>query len=209
MNEAKHYTEQVNQLFQAAQDGEAAGLKSLLEAHPELANTENQDGLTPLGYAAHYGQAASVQLLLEHGADVNAISHSLISFIPSNTALHAALAGERSVQVIRLLLEHGASTNIADSDGQHALHTAAFHTDQTANGTGHCTAARQCICSSAPAAGSGDAPQIEWIRDTATKDKGYTYNRQTLMEQHASRRFDGYSLYNAEELSPSSMNNFF
>ncbi|WP_366289962.1 ankyrin repeat domain-containing protein [Paenibacillus sp. AN1007] len=132
MNEAKHYTEQVNQLFQAAQDGEAAGLKSLLEAHPELANTENQDGLTPLGYAAHYGQAASVQLLLEHGADVNAISHSLISFIPSNTALHAALAGERSVQVIRLLLEHGASTNIADSDGQHALHTAAFHTDQTA-----------------------------------------------------------------------------
>lgn len=126
MNEAKHYTEQVNQLFQAAQDGEAAGLKSLLEAHPELANTENQDGLTPLGYAAHYGQATSVRLLLEHGADVNAISHSLISFIPSNTALHAALAGERSVQVIRLLLEHGASTNIADSDGQHALHTAPF-----------------------------------------------------------------------------------
>ena len=27
-------------------------------------------------------------------------------------------------------LEHGASTNILDSDGQYALHSAAFHTDQ-------------------------------------------------------------------------------
>ncbi|MNC72661.1 Ankyrin repeat protein [compost metagenome] len=36
------------------------------------------------------------------------------------------------MEVIKLLLEHGASTSILDSDGQQVLHTAAFHTDQTA-----------------------------------------------------------------------------
>ncbi|CAI6082580.1 hypothetical protein PAECIP112173_03616 [Paenibacillus sp. JJ-100] len=132
MKEEQSDTAMVEQLFQAAEHGEINKLKSLLQERPELANIENKDGLTALGYAAHYGQAGSVQLLLEHGADVNAVSHSRISFIPSNTALHAALAGERSLQVIRQLLEHGTSTSIPDSDGQHALHTAAFHTDQTA-----------------------------------------------------------------------------
>lgn len=126
-----NHAEQMNHLFQAVQDGQVEKLKSLLDADPELANTENQDGLTPLGYASHYGQAGAVRVLLEHGANVNAISHSKISFIPSNTALHAALAGERSPEVICLLLEQEASTSILDSDGQYALHSAAFHTDQT------------------------------------------------------------------------------
>ncbi|WP_336759607.1 ankyrin repeat domain-containing protein [Paenibacillus sp. USHLN196] len=124
-----NHAEQMNHLFQAAQEGHVEKLKSLLDTHPELANSENQDGLTPLGYASHFGQAGAVRVLLEHGADVNALSHSKISFIPSNTALHAALAGERSPEVIQLLLEHGASTSILDSDGQYALHSAAFHTD--------------------------------------------------------------------------------
>ncbi|WP_340401007.1 ankyrin repeat domain-containing protein [Paenibacillus sp. FSL H8-0079] len=126
-----NHAEQMNHLFQAVQEGHVEKLKSLLDADPELTNIENQDGLTPLGYASHYGQVGAVRVLLEHGANVNAISHSKISFIPSNTALHAALAGERSPEVIRLLLEQGASTNILDSDGQYALHSAAFHTDQT------------------------------------------------------------------------------
>ncbi|SCY44317.1 Ankyrin repeat [Paenibacillus polysaccharolyticus] len=124
--------ESLEQLFEAAQQNDVEKIKSLLAVQPELANTENKDGLTPLGYAAHFGHSESVHALIEHGAEVNAISHSLISFIPCNTALHAALAGERSVEVIQLLLEHGASTSILDSDGQQALHTAAFHTDQTA-----------------------------------------------------------------------------
>lgn len=123
-------SEAIHALFQAAQHGDVANLQSVLATFPELANTENGDGLTLLGYASHYGQADAVRTLLDHGADVNAISHSRISFIPSNTALHAALAGERSSEVIRLLLEHGASCSILDSDGQNALHSAAFHTDQ-------------------------------------------------------------------------------
>ncbi|PQP82728.1 hypothetical protein C0Q44_15120 [Paenibacillus sp. PCH8] len=125
-----NHSKQTNHLFQAAQHGDVTTIRKTLASLPELANTENQDGLTPLGYASHYGQAGAVRLLLEYGADVNALSHSKISFIPSNTALHAAFAGERSPEVIELLLEHGACTSILDSDGQNVLHSAAFHTDQ-------------------------------------------------------------------------------
>ncbi|MCK9858566.1 ankyrin repeat domain-containing protein [Paenibacillus sp. ATY16] len=119
----------INDLFQAAQSGDAAKAQELIEAHPQLANTENRDGLTPLGYAAHFGNAEVARVLLELGADVNAVSHSGISFIPSNTALHAAIAGERSLEVIKLLLAKGANPTILDSNGHTCLHSAAFHDD--------------------------------------------------------------------------------
>ncbi|WP_438431491.1 ankyrin repeat domain-containing protein [Gorillibacterium sp. sgz500922] len=121
----------VTRLFQAAQAGDAPALEELLQAEPELANRENEDGLTPLGFAAHFGSPAAVRVLLEHGADVEALSHSRVPYIPSNTALHAAIAGERSVEVIRLLLDRGADPNRTDSDGHTCLHAAAFHDDGT------------------------------------------------------------------------------
>jgi ankyrin repeat protein len=119
----------INEVFQAAQQGDAARLTEILEFHPALANTENNEGLTPLGYAAHFGKEAAVQVLLDFGANIDAVSHSKISYIPSNTALHAAIAGERDMGVIQLLLSKGAQSHIFDSDGHTALHSAAFHTD--------------------------------------------------------------------------------
>ncbi|MDQ8733417.1 ankyrin repeat domain-containing protein [Paenibacillus sp. LHD-38] len=120
----------INDVFAAASKGDTTKLKGLLEMNPLFSNRENDDGMTPLGYAAHYGQANAVQLLLEHGADVNALSHSKISYIPSNTALHAAIAGEREMEVIKMLLAHDAKTDIFDSNGHTSLHSAAFHDDQ-------------------------------------------------------------------------------
>ncbi|MWC27707.1 ankyrin repeat domain-containing protein [Paenibacillus sp. MMS18-CY102] len=119
----------IHELFQAAQSGDALRLQAILEAHRVLANTENADGLTPLGYAAHFGNKDAVQILLDYGASVDAVSHSKVSYIPSNTALHAAIAGERELDVIRLLLAHQANTTIFDSNGHTCLHSAAFHDD--------------------------------------------------------------------------------
>ncbi|MCU6712822.1 ankyrin repeat domain-containing protein [Paenibacillus sp. J5C_2022] len=119
----------INEVFYAARLGDSNRLKELLSKEPELANTENEDGLTPLGYAAHYGNAAAVKVLLEYGAEVNAISHSKIDYIPSNTALHAAITGEREIEVIKELLMNKANPNILDSNGHTSLHTAAFHDD--------------------------------------------------------------------------------
>jgi uncharacterized protein len=123
MNEAV----MVKKLFQAAEKNDIRNLKEILQTTPSLANKENEEGLTPLGYAAHFGQKEAVELLIAFGANVNAVSHSKISYIPSNTALHAAIAGERDLDVIKTLLEHKAQTNIVDSNGHTCLHTAAFH----------------------------------------------------------------------------------
>lgn len=125
-------TEMTKDVFQSIQSGDVSRLDQMLEAHPQLANMENADGLTPLGYAAHFGNKAAVQVLLNNGADVNAVSQSKISYIPSNTALHAAIAGERNEDVIQLLLTHKAQTTIFDSNGHTCLHAAAFHSDNLA-----------------------------------------------------------------------------
>lgn len=122
-------SDEVHDVFQAAQSNDVMKLKTLLKTNKTLSNTENDDGLTPLGYAAHFGHKDAVQALLDYGANVNEISHSKIDFIPSNTALHAAIAGARNLQVIQLLLNHGADPNILDSNGHICLHTAAFHED--------------------------------------------------------------------------------
>ncbi|MCH1626439.1 ankyrin repeat domain-containing protein [Ferdinandcohnia quinoae] len=122
-------TEMVADIFKSAQKNDTAELARLLEENPNLANTENSDGLLPLGYAAHFGNKEAVQVLLDYGADVDAISHSKIEYIPSNTALHAAIAGERSMDVIQLLLKSTANTNLFDSNSHTCLHSAAFHDD--------------------------------------------------------------------------------
>ncbi|MEW9699399.1 ankyrin repeat domain-containing protein [Paenibacillus sp. SI8] len=121
----------INEVFSAARNGELGVLRGFLDSKPALANTENEDGLTLLGFAAHFGQTEAVKLLLDRGADVNAVSHSKVSYIPSNTALHAAIAGERSMDVIRLILAHDADTNLFDSNGHTSVHAAAFHDHNT------------------------------------------------------------------------------
>src|SRR4051812_8105620 len=114
----------INDVFTAARTGDANRVKELLNTDLSLANSENNDGLTLLGFASHFGQSEVVRLLLDNGADVNALSHSKVSYIPSNTALHAAIAGERNLEVIQRLLAHRANPTIMDSNGHTSLHVA-------------------------------------------------------------------------------------
>ena len=119
-------SDQINELFQAAEHGDHQKVEELLSLHPNLIHAENEHGLTLLGIAAHYGKFEVVKTLIKHGSDINAISHSNLSFIPQNTALHAAIAGAKSIEVIDYLLSNGADCNMTDSEGNTSLHIASF-----------------------------------------------------------------------------------
>jgi glyoxylase-like metal-dependent hydrolase (beta-lactamase superfamily II) len=61
-------------VFQAASTGNLARLRALVDADPKLVDARNPGGLTALHAAALYGQSATAALLLERGADPNAVA---------------------------------------------------------------------------------------------------------------------------------------
>jgi ankyrin len=71
-------------------------------------------GAQPLHYAVFNGDADSVELLLEHGADVNAIAGN------GWTPLHIACASGREA-LVDLLLENGADVNAMTEAGDSPL----------------------------------------------------------------------------------------
>jgi hypothetical protein len=60
-------------LFNAVRSGEAEKVQSVLERHPESAMSRDADGATALHYAAENGHQEIVVLLLDAGADINAL----------------------------------------------------------------------------------------------------------------------------------------
>ncbi|WP_156177696.1 ankyrin repeat domain-containing protein [Bacillus sp. SA1-12] len=65
-------------MFQFIESNNVDALEKALISNPALTNLENEQGLTPLGFASHFGKKDSVQILLNYNADINAISHSHI-----------------------------------------------------------------------------------------------------------------------------------
>jgi uncharacterized protein len=116
----------IDRFTHAIEIGDAVAFALIVNNHPQLVNHENENGLTPLGLAAHYGRVDMVKTLLEKKADANAVSHSQIPNIPSNTALHAAIAGKKNPEIIRMLIEAMDTVDVADSNGYTPLHIAAF-----------------------------------------------------------------------------------
>ncbi len=78
---------------------------------------ERSPGGFPLDFAAIQGNAAMACLLLEHGADVNAVDGT------GRTALMDA-AAKGHTDIAKILLEYGADASMADDDGNTALRIA-------------------------------------------------------------------------------------
>jgi ankyrin repeat protein len=59
-------------------------------------------------------------MLLDHGADINAVDNS------GNTVLHAAFESfdGKNYKCIKMLLDHGADINAVDNSGKTVLHAA-------------------------------------------------------------------------------------
>lgn len=60
-------------LHEAAGRSDLARLTSMLAEHAELVHRRDDDGWTALHWAARFGREDAARLLIEHGADVNAV----------------------------------------------------------------------------------------------------------------------------------------
>lgn len=107
-------------IFAAAAKGQTDELRSLVEKDSALVNAYSPEGFTPLGLAAFFGHAETVEALLAAGADVNLTSRESMKMPP----LGSAMAVERN-DIARTLIEHGANVNGKAVNDLTALHTAA------------------------------------------------------------------------------------
>lgn len=108
-------------IFEAAALGDTAVVQKLLTVE-DMVNSRSGDGFTPLHLAAFFYQPGVAGLLIDAGADVNAVADNPGRVQP----LHSA-AASHAVEVVRLLLEHGADVNARQHGGWTALQSAAKH----------------------------------------------------------------------------------
>jgi uncharacterized protein len=115
-------------IFEAAATGDTARVRELLHDDPSLANAFGDDGFHPLGLAAFFGHVDTARALLEHGADVNALSRNEHV---QTAAIHAAAASNEEgtdestrYELVRLALDHGADPNLRQGGGFRAIDAA-------------------------------------------------------------------------------------
>lgn len=141
------------ELIQAIRNEDEAAVRRLLEEDPALVNVADERDCTPLHFAVRVGRADLVDLVLEHGADPNALDMDgdspltwaalygleemailLLEYgvdvdLPNNYGRGPLLqvARERGDEAMaRLLLEHGADPDAQDRFGATSLNLAAW-----------------------------------------------------------------------------------
>ncbi|MCA0374630.1 MAG: ankyrin repeat domain-containing protein [Gemmatimonadetes bacterium] len=111
-------------LPEAAALGDGPRCLDLLDAGATV-DAPSPDGWPPLHLAAYFGHPAVVGLLLARGAAVRRHASSA----QGNTALHAALAGRTSREVVRALLDADADVHATDAAAVRPVHLAAARGD--------------------------------------------------------------------------------
>jgi uncharacterized protein len=118
-------------VFEAAALGRTQRLRELLDEDPSHANDFGDDGFHPLGLACFFGHVEAARLLLEGGADVDALSTNEQI---QTAAIHAAAAasGDEATryELVKLALEHGADPNLRQGGGFRAIDAARQNGDE-------------------------------------------------------------------------------
>jgi ankyrin repeat protein len=137
-------------VFMAAQLGDVEQLRRMLDEDPSLVRQVNERGATALHEACYWGGIAEATLLLDRGADVDAITtDAFLQIAPLGAAVatpdvpnpsqHEAVV----LALVELLLARGANVNGRRRDGMTALHSAAYR--------GHLDVMRRLIAGGADA----------------------------------------------------------
>jgi cytohesin len=108
------------ELSDAAQTGDVARLRELLDHNRDFVDMPDDGGYTPLHYAAYFGHLEAARYLISIGADVASVSMDPLR----NQPLHAAAASGYA-EIVRLLLDSGADPRAEQSGRWTALHGAA------------------------------------------------------------------------------------
>jgi ankyrin repeat protein len=111
-------------VFEATALGYVDRLHARLDEDPAATSALSADGFTALHFAAFFGKAEVARILLQAGADVNAVARNDLRVQP----LHSAAAG-RHLEVCRLLLAAGADVDAPQAGGFRPLHAAAQNGD--------------------------------------------------------------------------------
>jgi serine/threonine protein kinase len=105
------------ELLMAVENRDVVKVRDLLKKGASV-NARDSKGATPLHKAAYRGDLTITQLLIKHGADVNARENMF-----GETPLHCA-ARSHALEVVELLLQHGADPSIRNINGQTPLELA-------------------------------------------------------------------------------------
>ena len=107
-------------LSQAARKGKVSVVRRLVETYPDTPDTADADNkLTPLAWAAREGHVEVIEILLEHGRDVNSRDGE------DKTPLERAVEGGQDEAATVLLEAQGVETDIKDSSSTTLLAMAA------------------------------------------------------------------------------------
>jgi uncharacterized protein len=121
-------------VFEAAALGRTERLREVLDEDPAQATAFGDDGFHALGLACFFGHVDAARLLLERGADVNAVSRNDRI---QTAAIHAAAASgdagsdeSTRYELVKLVLEHGADPNLEQAGGFRAIDAARQNGDE-------------------------------------------------------------------------------
>ncbi|KAL2164008.1 hypothetical protein VTH06DRAFT_3222 [Thermothelomyces fergusii] len=108
-------------IMQMARIGDIAGMEKLFETGEYDATYADEEGITPLHWAAINNQYAMCKFLIERGAPVNKKGGESVA-----TPLQWA-AQRCHYYTVHLLLQHGADPLITDAQGYNTLHISTFN----------------------------------------------------------------------------------
>ena len=113
-------------IFTAARQGRIDRIRALVESDRASTTNRDHDGITALHLAAITGRVSTCAYLIEQGAEVNAFG----GIVPATPLQWAARQG--LVEVIDLLIQHGANPLLVDSQDFSCVHSVIHSSDHWA-----------------------------------------------------------------------------